>query len=156
VRKARICLCKMGHTRRSVTVAGRDTDVIPAVVRVKQGVSQTFRALTPFELIHKEGEDGLLNELCGRNRCKVWAKRPDKEIYNLQHDFPILRSRIATLNYHLSSRKPRTWKDLWRDKRDLAQCFIFWAVLIIGGFGLLFSFIQVVLQMVQLAISTNP
>jgi hypothetical protein len=115
-----------------------------------------FRALTPFELIPKEGEDGLLNELCGRKRCKDWAKRPDREIYDLQHDFPILRSRIATLNYHLSSRKPRTWKDLWRDKRDSAQWFTFWAVLIIGGFGLLFSFIQVVLQMVQLAVSTNP
>jgi hypothetical protein len=115
-----------------------------------------FRVLTPFERVPKEGEDGLLDELCGRKRCKAWAKRPERETYDLQHDFPILRSRIATLNYHLSIRKPRTWKDLWRDKRDSAQWFTFWAVLIIGGFGLLFSFIQVVLQMVQLALTTNP
>lgn len=114
-----------------------------------------FRTLTPFELLPNEGEDGLLNELCGRKRCNAWAKRPDRESYDLQHDFPILRSRIATINYHLSARKPRTWKDLWRDKRDSAQWFTFWAVLIIGGLGLLFSFIQVVLQIAQLALSTN-
>ena len=114
-----------------------------------------FRALTPFERVPKEGQDALLNELCGRKRCRDWAKRPDREIYDLQHDFPILRSRIAALNYHLSARKPRTWKDLWRDKRDSAQWFTFWAVLIIGGFGLLFSFLQVVLQIAQLALMTN-
>lgn len=115
-----------------------------------------FRTLTPFKLVHRQEEDELLSELCGRKRCNAWVKRPDREMYDLPHDFPILRSRIATLNYYLSTRRPRTWKDLWRDKRDSAQWFTFWAVLIIGGLGLLFSFIQVVLQMVQLALTTNP
>jgi hypothetical protein len=114
-----------------------------------------FRILTPFEKRPKEGEDRLLNELCGRKASSSWLSRPDRGSYDLQHDFPILRSRLATLSYHMSERKPRTWRELWRDKRDSAQWFTFWAVLMIGGLGLIFSFAQVVLQIIQIALGRS-
>jgi hypothetical protein len=111
-----------------------------------------FRTLTPFEERPKEGEDKLLSELCGRKAPSSWLSRPDRGSYDLQHDFPVLRSRLARVSYHISERKPRSWKGLWRDKRDSAQWYTFWAVLMIGGLGLIFSFTQVVLQIIQIAL----
>ena len=45
----------------------------------------------------------------------------------------------------------RSWKELWLDKRDSASWLTFWAVLVIGGLGILLALIQVVLQVVQVA-----
>ena len=38
---------------------------------------------------------------------------------------------------------------MWFDKRDSASWMTFWTVLIIGSLGLLLSFIQTVLQILQ-------
>ncbi len=112
---------------------------------------QLFRKLNPFTRIPEEGRDRLLGELCGRKRCQVIDSCSDRETYDLERDFPMFRSRLATLQLYLSLRKPRTWKELWQDKRDSAQWFTFWAVLILGGLGLLLALFQVILQIVQIA-----
>lgn len=117
----------------------------------KKASRQYFRSLRPFESI-PEGRDRVLTALCGQKRFKVGYEVQDREIYVLDDDFPVLASRIAVLLRHLSTRRPRTWKELWNDKRDSASWFTFWAVLIIGGTGIILAFIQVVLQTVQLAI----
>jgi hypothetical protein len=106
--------------------------------------------MSPFEGLHIEGHDSLLPLLCG---CKCFDYSTfvqDQEFYRLRRDFPILRSRIASLHQHMSKMKPRGWREIWRDKRDSAQWFTFWAVIFIGGSGILLSFIQVVLQVAQL------
>lgn len=113
---------------------------------------QYFRSIRPFDGIPEEGRDRVLTALCGQKRFKVGYEVRDREIYVLARDFPVLASRIALLLRHLSSKRPRTWKQLWDDKRDSASWFTFWAVLIIGGTGIILAFIQVILQTVQIAL----
>ena len=111
---------------------------------------QLFRKLGPFDDIPKRGRDQTLLKLCGQKCCETTIGVLERETYDLPRDFPIFRSRLAILLRHLSNKKPRTWKELWLDKRDSASWLTFWAVLIIGGLGIVLAFIQVVLQIVQI------
>ena len=111
-----------------------------------------YRKLDPFAGIPLEGRDPLLSSLC---RCKPFSTPvlpSDRDSYDLQRHFPILRSRIAAIHRLLSASKPRGWRELWRDKRDSAGWFTFWIVLIFGGVAILLSAMQVLLQILQLAI----
>jgi hypothetical protein len=112
---------------------------------------QLFQTLTPFENIPENGKDTFLEQLCGRKQYQSNPNGPkqERETYDLSHDFPILRSRLLPLLRHLASKKPRTWKQLWEDKRDSASWLTFWAVIIIGGMGLILAMLQTVLQIVQ-------
>lgn len=110
-----------------------------------------FRSIRPFNGMPEEGKDGLLTALCGHKQFEAGYEVQDREVYDLSHDFPVLKSRITALSHHLSAKKPRTWKELWHDKRDSASWFTFWAVLILGGVGVVLAFIQVILQIVQIA-----
>ena len=65
----------------------------------------------------------------------------------------MLRCRLAILKRQLEKARPRGWRDLWRDKRDEVQWITFWAVIVIGGAGLMLSLVQVVLQVVQVVYS---
>lgn len=112
---------------------------------------QLFRRLRPFENIPEVGRDKLLTTLCSQKQCRTTLKAPERESYDLPHDFPILRSRLAILMCHLSNKKPRTWKEIWQDKRDSASWLTFWAVLVIGGLGIILALLQVILQIVQIA-----
>jgi hypothetical protein len=58
-------------------------------------------------------------------------------------------SRFCAVDWLLSATRCLIWKD----KRDSAHWLTFWAVIIIGGAGLLLGFMQVLLQAIQLA---NP
>jgi hypothetical protein len=111
-----------------------------------------FRSIKPFSGIPEEGRDDILTALCGQKRLQVGFNVQDREIYDLGSDFPVLKSRIAVLLRHLSTQRPRTWTELWRDKRDSASWFTFWAVLVIGGIGIILAFIQVILQILQVAL----
>jgi hypothetical protein len=108
-----------------------------------------FQSLTIFESQLPEAQDPLLAQLC----CgKTWGLPiQEREFYRLRRDFPILRSRIATLQHQMMSLKPRGWSQIWNDKRDSAQWLTFWAVIFIGGSGILLSLIQMLLQAAQLA-----
>lgn len=117
---------------------------------------RVFRSSKPFEDIPAEVHDPILTLLCARKSFDAFdIGKPDRT-YRVARDFPMLRSRLATLKRQLSVSKPRGWKELWRDKRDSAHWFTFWAVIIIGGAGLLLTFLQVVLQIVQVAQSAHP
>ncbi|KAF2177995.1 hypothetical protein K469DRAFT_806035 [Zopfia rhizophila CBS 207.26] len=109
-----------------------------------------FRSLNPFEDLPEGCKDRSLSELCGKKQSNfaTWLREPD--FYVLSKDFPILRSRLAVLAHYFSNKRPRTWKELWNDKRDSASWFTFWAVLIIGGIGIILAFMQVILQIVQI------
>lgn len=76
----------------------------------------------------------------------------DRESYRLNRDFPVLRERLAILQHHLNNVKPRSWKAIWADKRDSAQWWTFWAVIIFGGTGIILGAMQVILQFIQLFI----
>ncbi|KAI9794606.1 MAG: hypothetical protein M1816_004493 [Peltula sp. TS41687] len=116
-----------------------------------QAARQLFRSMAPFAGTPVEGHDPLLPMLCGGKSFDCSALAQDRELYRLSRDFPILRSRIAVLHQHLSSMKPRGWRELWRDRRDTAQWYTFWAVMVIGGCGIVLTLVQVGLQAAQLA-----
>ena len=111
-----------------------------------------YRRLDPFAGIPLEGRDHLLSSLCGRKSFHLSQLPSDQDSYDLQRHFPILRSRIAGIHRLLSASKPRGWKELWRDKRDSAGWLTFWIVLIFGGVAILLSALQVLLQILQMAI----
>ncbi|KAL8993730.1 MAG: hypothetical protein Q9169_006127 [Polycauliona sp. 2 TL-2023] len=96
-------------------------------------------------------QDQLLPQLCEYKSFRLVRGSLDKDSYDLKQDFPVLRSRIARLHKILSARKPRSWTELWRDKRDSSGWYTFWTVLIFGGVSILLTVFQVVLQAVQLA-----
>lgn len=111
-----------------------------------------FRSLSPFAGTPTQAYDQLLLDICGHKHCSsARLPRAERKHWDLVHDFPILRSRLSTLAYELSIRKPRSWGALWKDKRDSAQWATFWTVIIFGLISLLLSLIQVILQAVQLA-----
>lgn len=112
-----------------------------------------YKRLDPFGGIPLEGRDELLSSLCGRKSFHTPQMPSDQDSYDLQRQFPILRSRIAVLHRLLSASKPRGWRELWRDKRDSAGWFTFWIVLIFGGVAILLSALQVLLQILQIAIN---
>lgn len=117
---------------------------------------RVFRSSKPFEDVPAEAHDPLLHPLCARKSFDAFGIGKPDRTYRVERDFPMLRNRLATLKRQLSVSKPRGWKELWRDKRDSAHWFTFWAVIIIGGAGLLLSFLQVILQIIQVAQSAHP
>ena len=109
-----------------------------------------FRSMNPFEDLPLGCKDDNLSKLCGRKQSDfTWAR--ERDFYVLSKEFPILRSRLALLARHMSEKRPRTWKELWNDKRDSASWFTFWAVLIIGGTSIFLALIQVILQIIQVS-----
>jgi hypothetical protein len=116
---------------------------------------QLFRKLKPFERVPEEGRDELLMTLCGYKHCQTNLELRERDAYDLPRDFPIYRSRLAILLRHLASRKPRSWKELWQDKRDSASWLTFWVVLIFGASGIMLGLFQVILQIVQLKLQSQ-
>lgn len=112
-----------------------------------------FRKLRPFKDVPLEGRDDFLSDLCGEKAIDPSLGIGERDSYELARDFPHLRTRLFRLSTYLNERKPRRWRELWLDNRDSASWLTFWAVILIGGMGLLLAFIQVVLQIAQLAIS---
>ncbi|KAK4941379.1 hypothetical protein LTR10_018648 [Elasticomyces elasticus] len=63
--------------------------------------------------------------------------------------YRIWGDRLRELKAYMDSQKPGGIRGLWADKRDSGQWYTFWAVLIIGGLGLLISFLGLVAGIVQ-------
>lgn len=72
-----------------------------------------------------------------------------EDVFSLVSDFPILHDRFEALQTHLACQKARGLIQLWRDKRSTEAWYTFWAVVLIGGVGLFLSFVQTVLQIMQ-------
>jgi hypothetical protein len=109
-----------------------------------------FQKLSPFQGMPANFRDDLLVQLC-TSKDSVPLGLVQRDAYELARDFPHLRTRLVRLDHHLNQRKPRSWTELWLDNRDSASWLTFWAVIIIGGIGLLLALIQVILQIVQIA-----
>ncbi|KAK3356745.1 hypothetical protein B0T25DRAFT_138654 [Lasiosphaeria hispida] len=92
--------------------------------------------------------DPLLDELCtGPGPVGDVA---DRRAYPLASTFPFLSSKLQELKNHLDARRPTSWMDLWRDRRDSAQWLTFWTVLIFGACSVTLSFMANVLASLQL------
>ncbi|KIV96657.1 hypothetical protein PV10_00495 [Exophiala mesophila] len=110
-----------------------------------------YKRLRPFGDCSKREQDVLLNELCSREHCDLTANE-DRDNYDPCEDFPLYSNRFKVLHQVLMNTKARTWKQLWKDKRDSAAWLTFWLLLIFGGLGVMFSFMQMILQVIAISL----
>ncbi|KAI3551736.1 hypothetical protein CABS01_04533 [Colletotrichum abscissum] len=75
----------------------------------------------------------------------------ESDVYSAQSDFPRLGYRLINLQRFSLRHKPRRLTDLWRDRRNPLQWYTFWAVLWVGGAGIILDIIQTILAGVQVA-----
>ena len=108
-----------------------------------------FRRLRPFARIPHQGHDQFLSLICSRKHFKCPITIVEREIYDVTEDFPHLRSKIVRLNSYASSKKPRSIRQLWQDKRDSPAWLAFWSVLIFGSVGIVLGVIQTIFQIMQ-------
>ncbi|KAI1420539.1 hypothetical protein F5Y12DRAFT_788172 [Xylaria sp. FL1777] len=71
------------------------------------------------------------------------------DAYSSRDDFPILGSRLATIQEFNLRQQPSKLRDLWRDRRNPLQWYTFWAVIIVGGLSILLAILQLVAAIVQ-------
>ncbi|KAK1508065.1 uncharacterized protein CCOS01_16066 [Colletotrichum costaricense] len=110
--------------------------------------------------------DNLLYTLCGPKKeadklpRSIWPvgcrdfeqeKLLESDVYSAQSDFPRLGYRLINLQRFSLRQKPRRLTDLWRDRRNPLQWYTFWAVLWVGGAGIILAIIQTILAGVQVA-----
>lgn len=95
--------------------------------------------------------DPLLAIICGHEwpaTFRDWNHRP-RRVYDLYDDFPIFEKRLRIINDQIALSRPKGLKELWKDDRDKLQWYTFWAVVIIGGSGVVLSICQTGLAAVQ-------
>jgi hypothetical protein len=73
-------------------------------------------------------------------------KLPPTQLFEKYH---IWRDRLRELKAYMDSQKPGGIRGLWADKRDSLQWHTFWAVIIVGSFSLILSFLGLVVSVVQ-------
>lgn len=88
--------------------------------------------------------DRLLYNICAQTHFDHAAVPNDRPVYYAEREFPILGERIKLLAKELEAVKPRSWKELLRDRRDTLQYWTFWLVAIIGSTSIILTFIQVI------------
>ncbi|KAK3936098.1 hypothetical protein QBC46DRAFT_37155 [Diplogelasinospora grovesii] len=107
-----------------------------------------FRNTRPFKGVSREGEDSLLSQLCGDKRFALYPL-VERQEYRYDQDFPHLQGKLALLAAFASSKKPRSLRHLWLDKRDTTAWLTFWSVVIFGSIGTLLGILQTVFSMLQ-------
>ncbi|KAI0973576.1 hypothetical protein F4678DRAFT_470853 [Xylaria arbuscula] len=108
-----------------------------------------FRKLRPFASIPKQGRDQCLAKICGKKRFDCPSMPIEREEYDLAIHFPHLRNKFAQLSGYASSRKPRSVRRLWKDRRDSPAWLAYWSALIFSLVRLLLVLIQAVFQILQ-------
>ena len=73
---------------------------------------------------------------------------PDKST-KLFNEYKIWGDRLRILKAHMDSQKPGGLRGLWEDNRDSLQWYTFWAVVIVGSFSLVLSFLGLIVGIVQ-------
>ncbi|PVH79293.1 hypothetical protein DL98DRAFT_589529 [Cadophora sp. DSE1049] len=127
--------------------------------------------------ISEEEKDGFLETLCSlplypdRVLSRLWfGRKPSPRIagqffpisslsvgneliesdtYSARDDFPVFGPRLLTLQRYNLRRQPSKILDLWRDRRNPLQWYTFWAVVIVGGCGLLLAALQLAVGVIQ-------
>ena len=108
-----------------------------------------FRKLQPFTDVPQQAQDHFLAQICGRKRPPCPISLTERDEYDLARDFPHLRSKLVRLSGYASSKKPRSLRQLWFDKRESTAWLALWSVLIFGSLSILLALIQCVFQILQ-------
>lgn len=96
--------------------------------------------------------DPYLNQLCGLSSRAT----NQRNSYSKTTDFPILAARLSVLQDYILRQNPNSLRMIWRDKRNSYQWWTFWAVVIIGCFGILLSLVQTALSAMQVYYAAHP
>jgi hypothetical protein len=80
----------------------------------------------------------------------------ESDTYSAQDEFPTFGARLLTLQRYNMRRQPSRFTDLWRDRRNRLQWFTFWAVLWVGGAGIILALLQFVVSVVQMIYAIHP
>lgn len=104
-----------------------------------------FRRLHKNNLELSRSGDKLLYKICTQTCFEHVDVPKDRPVYYAEREFPILGERIKLLAKELKAVKPKSWKELLRDRRDTLQYWTFWLVAIFGSLSVILTFIQVVL-----------
>ena len=130
----------------------------------------TFRKSEHKRVPRFEGKyDPLLKVLCCKSLDRALHPLPaglwleswrdfagnllDQDLYSADADFPIFGSRLLDLQTFVSQQPAEGIWDMWRDRRNPAQWYTFWAVIILGGCALIIGIIQTVLAGVQIKLA---
>ena len=170
-------------TRALFRADNETTDERDVVGRISQEVLMSYRLLFGQKQISRKAGraelerlkcrdphyDPLLDVLCTHNYGAIITKLPaslwpvscrdidgtlqEVDSYSAQDDFPIFGPRLLKLQGYNLRRQPSKFRDLWRDRRNPLQWYTFWAVLIIGGLGIILSAVQVGVATAQLILA---
>lgn len=108
-----------------------------------------FRNMLSSGSVLSCNQDPLLRSLCLDQYFAHLFVPADRPVYVTARDFLVLGERVELLAAELRGTKPRSWRDLLRDRRDTLQYWTFWLVAIVGGTGIMLSLMQVILGIIQ-------
>lgn len=80
----------------------------------------------------------------------------ESDTYSARDDFPTFGARLLALQNYNKRRQPSKMTDLWRDRRNPLQWYTFWAVIWVGGAGILLGILQFVVGLVQVIYTIYP
>lgn len=73
-----------------------------------------------------------------------------REHYNLSYcQFPTYEHRLRILKAYMTSRKPRTFWEMWKDKRDSVQYYTFKGVIMLGAVSVVLALLSLAVSMAQ-------
>lgn len=62
----------------------------------------------------------------------------------------MIQSKLDFLNTIIQHKEPRTFSQLWKDKRNTHQWYTFWAIIFYGTLGLVIALAQLAVAVIQL------
>jgi sterol desaturase/sphingolipid hydroxylase (fatty acid hydroxylase superfamily) len=80
----------------------------------------------------------------------------ESNTYSARDDFPVFGQRLLALQRYNRRHQPSKITDLWRNRQNPLQWYTFWAVLVVGGSGLLLAILQLIIGVLQLVYTIRP
>ncbi|KFY73890.1 hypothetical protein V499_06058 [Pseudogymnoascus sp. VKM F-103] len=143
--------CWTENPSPSIVASQEMANFMKEVLLTTHLIFSQFKKARKLFRVANASTDPLLAVLCCHEwpaTFQDWNHRP-RRVYDLHDDFPIFEKRLRTLNNQIALSRPKGLKELWKDDRDKLQWYTFWAVVIIGGSGLVLSICQTGLAAVQ-------
>lgn len=104
----------------------------------------------------KKHYDLLPGALFPSSALDIHDQLQECDTYSACDDFPVFGHRLLKLQRYSMRQQPSRVRDLWRDRRNPLQWYTFWAVLWIGGLTSALAVLQLVVGVVQIAVTIRP
>lgn len=104
--------------------------------------------------------DSFLDDLCGRKISVIRGLHPELgQLLDIRggvfgsSEFPTYSEHMYAIQNHVERHRPRRFREIWRDRRDLEKFSALWAVFVFGSISILLSIVQIGFNAVQLWVS---